>query len=287
MNDDFELQTTLGFGTFGTVSRAKRRKLEYDTPFSEPSRSECAIKISYNDSEGCPISVLREISTLKRIGCHANVVELCEVWQLQTRTGLVMDPALYDLKTYLKNNGCMNIQEAKFLMSQLCSGCEHIHRQGFVHRDLKPANVLVYSNTNLRICDFGQARWIDPYDDERCYSLHVGTTLYEPIDVLLGNDKYSFEYDIWSLGCIFYEMIRGKLLFVGSSQIEVIFQIISKLGKIDPVLHPSIINLQYYDNTLPACKPTQLFALPIVQEMLQYEPSLRPSASTCLQRMSY
>jgi serine/threonine protein kinase len=102
------------------------------------------------------------------------------------------------------------------LINQLVSGLHHLHTRSIVHRDLKPTNILVNRLGVLKIADFGLARYINAHD--LSYSPEVVTLWYRAPELLKGATNYGYEIDIWSLGCILYEMIAKKPLLAGEDK---------------------------------------------------------------------
>jgi len=96
-----------------------------------------------------------------------------------------------------------------------------------MHRDLKTSNLLYNNQGQLKICDFGLGRkYLGP---NIAYTPTVVTLWYRAPEVLLGQDKYSFAIDMWSVGCIMVELINRDLLFKGQSegeQIDLIFRLL-------------------------------------------------------------
>ena len=117
----------------------------------------------------------------------------------------------------------MTEKQAKGYFQQMVNGLSYAHNQGVVHRDLKPENILIDQNGNLKIADFGLARTFTiPI---RPYTREVVTMWYRAPELLLGSCEYSTPVDLWSIGCIFAEMVTKKPLFRGDSEIDQIFRI--------------------------------------------------------------
>lgn len=95
-------------------------------------------------------------------------------------------------------------------------GFQELAAKGIIHRDLKPANILVNSQGEFKLADFGFAKYVDHFDSNMLQSC-VGTPLYMAPQ-LLKKGKYSTKCDIWSVGFIFYEMLVGNLPWTGYSE---------------------------------------------------------------------
>lgn len=114
-------------------------------------------------------------------------------------------------------------------MYQLLKGMAYCHDKLVLHRDLKPQNLLINRKGELKIADFGLARSFGA--PVRSYSHEVVTLWYRSPDVLLGSRYYSTSVDLWSIGCIFAELVLKRALFPGSSVKDQLLRIQRVLGR--------------------------------------------------------
>ena len=164
--------------------------------------------------EGVPISCLREISLMKELS-HINIVKLMDVIHLSSAITLVFEYVDTDLKELLKKNGNKGLSPKlyKSLLYQLLKGINNIHKMKILHRDIKSENLMISKDNILKITDFGLARGYGlPISNFRN---DVVSLWYRSPDILLGNEHYERSVDMWSIGCIFGEMVLGNILFKG------------------------------------------------------------------------
>ena len=117
------------------------------------------------------------------------------------------------------------MDHVQYFIYQVLRGLKYIHSAGVIHRDLKPSNLLVNSNCDLKICDFGLARGIHPGHAEgkggtMLLTEYVVTRWYRAPEIMLACHEYSKPIDIWSVGCIFAELIQRKPYFPGDDYID-------------------------------------------------------------------
>jgi serine/threonine protein kinase len=123
-----------------------------------------------------------------------------------------------DLTSILKSSQSLTDEHYQFFLYQILRGMKYIHSAGVIHRDLKPRNLLVNANCDLKICDFGLARvqfssadWVSSPMTE-----YVCTRWYRAPEILCCWTRYEASIDVWSIGCIFAEMLGRKPVFPGN-----------------------------------------------------------------------
>lgn len=114
---------------------------------------------------------------------------------------------------------CPAFFQVKCLMKQLLDGLKHCHSRGVLHRDIKGSNLLIDKNGVLKIADFGLATTIDPNKKQKLTS-RVVTLWYRPPELLLGATDYGASVDLWSTGCILAELLAGKPIMPGRTEVK-------------------------------------------------------------------
>lgn len=118
----------------------------------------------------------------------------------------------------------------QYFLYQLLRGLKYIHSANVLHRDLKPSNLLLDSNCDLKICDFGLARTTAETDFMTEY---VVTRWYRAPELLLNCSEYTTAIDIWSVGCILMEILRREPLFPGKDYVQQLKLITELVGSPD------------------------------------------------------
>ncbi|XP_070337931.1 mitogen-activated protein kinase 15 isoform X8 [Equus asinus] len=183
----------------------------------------------------------REIMLLQEFGDHPNIIRLLDVIRAENDRDiyLVLESMDTDLNAVICKGGLLKDIHKRYIFYQLLRATKFIHSGHVIHRDQKPSNVLLDSSCLVKLCDFGLARSLSglPEGPEgQALTEYVATRWYRAPEVLLSASRYTPGVDMWSLGCILGEMLRGKPLFPGTStlhQLELILETIPPPSKED------------------------------------------------------
>eukprot|EP00798_Chlamydomonas_sp_ICE-L_P027219 gene27220-2467_t len=177
--------------------------------------------------------VMREIKVLGSLD-HPNIVKKLRAFRTpQRQIYLVMEYVEKSLSEMLKARKVFDADELKLLMWELLEATTYMHKKGVMHRDLKPSNVLINSEGSVKICDLGFARDVESTSQPADYTPYITTRWYRAPEVLLGG-PYSPNVDVWSLGCIFAELVTGSVLLCGSSSLDQLHVINEVVGCLSP-----------------------------------------------------
>ncbi|CAB3407555.1 unnamed protein product [Caenorhabditis bovis] len=248
--DDFLKLEKIGEGTYGVVYKGRNKKTNAMVAMKK-------IRLESED-EGVPSTAVREISLLKELQ-HPNVVGLEAIIMQENRLYLIFEFLSSDLKRYmdqLKKDEYLDKATVQSYLFQILQGMCFCHQRRVIHRDLKPQNLLVDAKGAIKLADFGLARAIGiPI---RVYTHEVVTLWYRAPEVLLGAQRYSMGVDMWSIGCIFAEMITKKPLFQGDSEIDELFRIFRVLGTPTELEWNGVESLPDYKPTFPKWRENYL-----------------------------
>lgn len=179
------------------------------------------------------MSILREL-IFGRVLNHPNILHINEVLlpkDMNSFQGLniIYEKMDFDLMNLIRNGYPDNMHDAKIIMKQILLGVKYLHSVGIIHRDLKLDNILInYCDLSVKICDFGLSCLNDP---NHTLTKHVVTRYYRCPEILLENEYYDESADMWSLGCIFTEILIKRILINGKSDIHQLYKIIEVVGK--------------------------------------------------------
>ncbi|XP_030381189.1 cyclin-dependent kinase-like 1 isoform X1 [Scaptodrosophila lebanonensis] len=221
--DRYEKLSRLGEGSYGVVYKCRDRE----------TGALVAVKrfVESEDDPAIRKIALREIRLLKNLK-HPNLVSLLEVFRRKRRLHLVFEfcelTVLHELERHPQ--GC-----PEHLTKQICHqtllGVYYCHKQGCLHRDIKPENILLTAQGQVKLCDFGFARMLSPGEN---YTDYVATRWYRAPELLVGDTQYGTPVDVWAIGCLFAELVRGEALWPGRSDVDQLYLIRKTLGDLLP-----------------------------------------------------
>ncbi|XP_072997653.1 probable serine/threonine-protein kinase At1g54610 [Typha latifolia] len=282
--DSFEKLDKIGQGTYSNVYKARDMLTDKIVALK---------KVRFDNLEQESVKFMaREILILRRLD-HPNVVKL---------EGLVtsrLSCSLYLVFEYMEHDlaGLAASPEIKFAepqvkcyMHQLLSGLEHCHNRGVLHRDIKGSNLLLDNAGLLKIADFGLANFFDPNHKQPMTS-RVVTLWYRPPELLLGATDYGVGVDLWSAGCILAELLAGKPIMPGRTEVEQLHKIFKLCGspseeywKKSKLPHATIFKPQqpYRRCIAETFKDFPPSSLQLIEILLSIDPADRQTASSAL-----
>lgn len=273
--EKYDWVKVIGQGTFGVVYKVN----------DKDTKKNLAIKKVFQD----PNYRNREFMIVVELN-HINCIKVHNYFftkdGAQTFLNLVMDyipETLYRVLRYYKKKN-MNFPDplGKIYAYQMFRSLAYIHALGIVHRDIKPQNILVdMTDHRLVVCDFGSAKKILPGEKSVAY---ICSRYYRAPELILEQEKYGPEIDVWSIGCVIAEMFLGEPIFPGTSSDDQMIKINSLLGT------PTAADIQAMSKN---AKPKQLIqavgqklakkfpadvnplAIDLISKILVYDPKKR------------
>eukprot|EP01053_Blabericola_migrator_P011437 Blabericola_migrator_1__11436@NODE_679_length_6909_cov_149_679480_g493_i0_p1_GENE_NODE_679_length_6909_cov_149_679480_g493_i0NODE_679_length_6909_cov_149_679480_g493_i0_p1_ORF_typecomplete_len460_score53_67Pkinase/PF00069_25/2e69Pkinase_Tyr/PF07714_17/3_3e39Kinaselike/PF14531_6/1_5e12Kdo/PF06293_14/9_9e09Pkinase_fungal/PF17667_1/1_1e07WaaY/PF06176_11/5_4e05RIO1/PF01163_22/0_0011FTA2/PF13095_6/0_11APH/PF01636_23/0_14_NODE_679_length_6909_cov_149_679480_g493_i027274106 len=240
----------------------------------------------------------REIMFLQELNGHDNIIRLMNVLKADNDKDiyLVFDYMETDLHAVIRANILEEIHK-QYIVYQLLKAIKFMHSGELLHRDMKPSNILLNSECQAKVADFGLARSVAQDLGEGATNPvltdYVATRWYRAPEILLGSTKYTKGVDMWSLGCILGELINGRPIFPGSSTMNQLERIIHLTGKptqedIDAMKSPfaptmlestTVQGKKSYEEFFPGATAD---ALDLLKQLLQFNPTKRISAEDAL-----
>lgn len=210
--DRYELKELIGQGGMADVY------LAYDDILNR----EVAVKILRSSLTGDPIYITRFHREARAAAalCHRNIVEIYDVGEEDDLYYIVMEYVRgQTLKELINKRGALHYVEAVDIMKQVVSATALAHSMGIVHRDLKPQNILVTDSGIVKIADFGIAS-IQSLSQVTQTDTIMGSLHYLAPEIARG-EKATPQSDIYALGVVFYELLRGDVPFNGESPVNI------------------------------------------------------------------
>lgn len=177
---------------------------------------------------------------------HRNIIEIYDVGEEDGQYYIVMEYVSgMTLKELIYKRGALHLQEAVDVMLQLTSGVEEAHAHGVIHRDLKPQNILVTDSGILKIGDFGIAT-VQSFSQVTESQTIMGSLHYLAPEIIRG-EKATRQSDIYALGIIFYELLRGQVPFNADTAVNIAIkhmrEDIPSIREFNPTIPQSIENI--------------------------------------------
>lgn len=288
--EKYTVERMAGQGTFGTVQLGKERS----------SNSPVAIKKVIQDPRfrNRELQIMQDLAVLH----HPNIIQLQSYFYTRgerQRNNIYLNVVMEYMpdtlhrccRNYYRHQSAPPPILIKVFMYQLLRSiaCLHLPAVNVCHRDIKPHNVLVNeSNGTLKLCDFGSAKKLSPSEPNVAY---ICSRYYRAPELIFGNQHYTTSVDVWSVGCIFAEMMLGEPIFRGENSAGQLHEIVKVLGRptrdelqklnltqIDMSLPNS--NGKPWDEVFHHSQPTEAYDL--LARLLRYLPEDRITALDAL-----
>mmetsp|Transcript_21755 Transcript_21755/g.30526 ORF Transcript_21755/g.30526 Transcript_21755/m.30526 type:complete len:305 (+) Transcript_21755:143-1057(+) len=283
--ENYEVMKALGQGTWGVVHMAKQKKT---------GRVVAIKKIkSERPEDGINFTAVREVKLLRSFK-HENIIELVDCFITpDLAMCLVYECAHTDLEKIIQNRTLsLSLADIKQHLLSLLRAVGACHDRWILHRDLKPDNMLFLKDGTMKLADFGLAR---KYGTPKTRLSPQAITLwYKPPELLLGASEYAASADMWSIGCIFAELLLRRPFLQGQqtdiSQLNTIFTVFGTPTETNWPDHQTLPlpsrGLTWDDS--PPIPFDEIFtaapkdALSLLRSLLVLDPNNRFSASQCL-----
>jgi len=277
--EKYKIIETIGDGTYGTVYKGIKNDTQEYVAIKK-------MKKQYTDWEEC--KSLKEVIALRTLK-HSNIVTLIELILEKSELIMVFEFIGVNLFEYIKNLEEIPEYKIRNIAFQALQGLAYMHKNNFFHRDIKPENILI-SGDQVKLADFGLAKEIKsdpPFTD------YVATRWYRAPEVILNSKTYSSPIDIFALGAIIAELYLNEPLFPGKSanlQMNKICEILGTPNQNDwPEGYELAKEINYKFPQFRGKKLKNVIknasesAINLLELMLNFNPSKRPSAVKCLQ----
>ncbi|XP_035529264.1 serine/threonine-protein kinase PLK4 isoform X2 [Morone saxatilis] len=251
--EDFKVLTLLGKGSFACVYRAKSAKTGLEVAIK-------TIDKKAMHKAGMVQRVTNEVEIQCRLK-HPSILELYNYFEDSNYVYLVLEMCHNgEMSRHLKERTApFSEDEARHFMHQILKGMLYLHTHGILHRDLTLSNLLLTSNMNIKIADFGLATQLK-LPNEKHFTM-CGTPNYISPEVVT-RSAHGLESDVWSLGCMFYAFLMGRPPFDTDTVKHTLSKVV--LGEYEM---PSHVSLEAQD---------------LIHQLLQRDPAQRPSLSAVL-----
>ena len=220
LSDRYELGDILGFGGMSEVHLARDVRLHRDV----------AVKVLRADLARDPSFYLRFRREAQNAAAlnHPSIVAVYDTGEAETPAGplpyIVMEYVDgVTLRDIVHTEGPLPPRRAIEIIADACQALNFSHQNGIIHRDVKPANIMISTTNAVKVMDFGIARAIADSSSVTQTSAVIGTAQYLSPEQARG-DPVDARSDVYSLGCVLYEILTGEPPFTGDSPVSVAYQ---------------------------------------------------------------
>jgi serine/threonine protein kinase len=240
----YEIVQKLGAGAFGTVYKATDQDL--GRPVAIKTIRLEGLAASQASLEDLLARFKREAQVAARLK-HPNIVTIYEIGNAEGLSYISME--FVDgvgLDRVIRTSGKMSVERAASIGAQVADALAYAQKHNVVHRDIKPANIMIEAGDRVKVADFGIAKVTDSVDHLTATGSLLGTPSYMSPEQAQGR-KVDGRSDLFSLGCIVYEMVAGQKAFRGDNLTAIMFKIITEeppsLRELDPTVSDEMIRI--------------------------------------------
>lgn len=274
LDDRYVLEKMIGAGSYGVVLRARDRKDNNNLVAIKRVNKEIFDEVILAKR------ILREIKLLAHFH-DDNIIGLRNILTPNNPLHfehfyIVMDIMETDLKQVLRSGQVLTEAHIQFFIYQALRALHIIHSAGVIHRDITPANILVNTNCDLKICDFGLAK--EEGDQGEYMTDYVTMRWYRAPELVMEDRKYTTQIDVWGVGCILGELLGSRPLFQGKDRVNQLDKVVEVIGT------PSIEDINSVGSSAAQKYLKRKTVRPPPQWRERY-PSASPEALDLLQRM--
>lgn len=299
VSDHYQILEVVGEGAYGIVCSA----------IHKPTQQKVAIKkIEPFERSMLCLRTLRELKLLKHFN-HENIITVLAIQRPINYLNfneiyLIQELMETDLHRVIRTQK-LSDDHIQYFIYQTLRALKSMHSANVLHRDLKPSNLLLNSNCDLKICDFGLARSIALLEDNFGFMTeYVATRWYRAPEIMLTFQEYTTAIDVWSVGCILAEMLTGRPLFPGRDYHNQLWLIMEVLGtpNMEDYYNIKLKRAREYIRSLPFCKkipfqtlfndmmsnsntnydPINPLAIDLLEKLLTFNPTKRITVDNAL-----
>ncbi|CAD8181788.1 unnamed protein product [Paramecium pentaurelia] len=257
----------LGDGGEGVVYLGKTKN---ETVYNTNIAIKIQLKIKENELKFLDELIDYQNNKEKQTFIKSNLVRIYEIYKWQDKHLIVMELGGKNLYDYLKEQSQQTFNQKLQICQQITQAISFLHKKKLIHRDIKPEN-FIQCGSVFKLIDFGLIKLKD--QDIRLTKM-VGTPLYQAVEIINGSEYYSFPVDVWSLGCLFYEIFKYAPLF-DFNTIDQVKQAIFKYCQNQQEIHNQIDQLEIKQELKY-----------LIKQMIDPIPQKRPTIDEVLRQLS-